>query len=487
MSGKDKGDSSQAHPQDLSFAQRSVQQQKTTEDDPSAPKILLSLLLAVTILLAPPQQAAHAGFGPSSGATTSPPPNLTRPNVQDEDLSGKKLKILIGSSLDEKRLQEFSAQLDLVIESRKQSRASAMKTEAPDSSTVAQDDEVLPETGVDEDLEKARLLQKQIADREKLLEQLEAQPYWFNYLAAFIGSLASTLIMHPVDTIKTRLQVAKNETEETTQTSQEDGGFFTLYEGLTGNILKEGPPSALYLGVYESVKYTLQPKIAPAYLLGVYLISGAAGEMVGSVVRAPAEAIKCLVQSNAVETAFQAATRVLGTAEGRENVLRAWSASLWRDVPFGAIQLAIFELVKAYILNNPDIDFDSSTLQAEAIIGAFAGGCGAFLVRVHSWTESVFISCAIISHFYVSRLAPTQTNPTDVITTRIITQSTDKEDGKGPLGVIGMGRKIYQEEGLSAFFSGWTARVGYWSPAISIFLTCYCSVRQAGVRYDLFP
>ena len=39
--------------------------------------------------------------------------------------------------------------------------------------------------------------------------------------------------------------------------------------------------------------------------------------------------------------------RVLGTREGRENVLRAWSASLWRDVPLGAIQLAVFEGLKS--------------------------------------------------------------------------------------------------------------------------------------------
>jgi len=132
----------------------------------------------------------------------------------------------------------------------------------------------------------------------------------------------------------------------------------------------------------------------------------------------------------------------------------------------GSIQLAVFEWIKAYILNNPNIDFDSSTLTAEAIIGAFAGGFGSFL-----------------------------TNPADVITTRIITQSTattnstgssDEEEQK-PLGVVGMGLKIYKEEGIGAFFTGWQARVGYWAPAISIFLTCYCSVRQAGIKYDLFP
>jgi len=36
--------------------------------------------------------------------------------------------------------------------------------------------------------------------------------------------------------------------------------IMSLYEGLGSNMLKEGPPSALYLGVYESVKYALLPQ-----------------------------------------------------------------------------------------------------------------------------------------------------------------------------------------------------------------------------------
>jgi len=244
-----------------------------------------------------------------------------------------------------------------------------------------------------------------------------------------------------------------------------------LYEGLTGNLFKEVPPSAIYLGVYETVKYALVPKVAPAYLLFVYLIAGAAGETVGSVIRAPAEAVKSLVQSKTKRNAIEAFESVFFTTEGRANVLRAWSASVGRDVPFGAIQLAVFELIKASILNNPDIEFDSSTLFSEAIIGAFAGGLGAFL-----------------------------TNPADVITTRIITQDittsdsgengnrdTDVSSSSEPLGVLDMGKKIYNEDGIDAFFTGWTARVGYWAPAISIFLTCYCSVRQMGIANDLFP
>ena len=446
---------------------------------------------------------AHAGFGPSGGATTSPTAGLSTPKLQEQDLSSKKVGQLIDSTIDGSRLNEFQAQLDSLIEGitnyindLQQEQQEVQKT----TTTSAKEEEERQrnfeeisqrlEGKVEEEinrLERAKSLRDLVVAQEKILESLEAQPQWFSYLAAFCGSIASTLVMHPVDTIKTRLQVQTTNSTTLEENSTFDDGhnyptigpFENLYEGLTGNILKEGPPSALYLGVYETVKANLlhgpyagafasflgmaatststSPTTTtnPAYLLWIYLLAGAAGETVGSVVRAPAEALKSTVQTGTAPSFAEAFRIIILDNDGRSNVIRAWSASLWRDVPFGAIQLAIFELIKAGILNNPNIDFDSSTLQSEAIIGAFAGGCGAFL-----------------------------TNPTDVITTRIITQSID-EDSE-PLGVMGMGRLIYEEGGIDAFFAGWQARVLYWAPAISIFLTCYCSVRQLGVRLEWF-
>ena len=47
------------------------------------------------------------------------------------------------------------------------------------------------------------------------------------------------------------------------------------------------------------------------------------------------------------------------------------------------------------------------------------------------------------------------------------------DDGEGdtkPLGVIGMGKRVYEEGGPAAFSVVWQARVGYRAPAISIFV-----------------
>lgn len=423
-----------------------------------------SLLLAAILCFLP--LPAHAGFGPSGAATTTPAP-VSKVNVNE--LSQKKLQQLIDSSLDDDRLDDFQSQLDALIENISRS----LGAQEPEKDQGRPGLQSTNGAGDQQRLESAKDFQEQIQKREKLLDMLEAQPWWFNYLAAFVGSVMSTCIMHPVDTIKTRLQ-AKSSADGEVDT---EGVFTNVYEGLTGNILKEGPPFAFYLGVYESVKASLlhgalAPFWAglwgvsassaaavsggnPVYLLSIYLSSGAAGELVGSTARAPAEAVKNLVQTQAAGTTAEAFQLAVSTPESRLTLFRAWSASLLRDVPFGAIQLALFELIKAYILNNPDIDIDTSTLQAEAAIGTISGGIGAFV-----------------------------TNPSDVVTTRIITQP--RGEGKAPLGAFEMGKLIFQEGGIGAFFNGSLARVLYWAPAISIFLTGYCSVRQLGVKLDLF-
>ena len=94
----------------------------------------------------------------------------------------------------------------------------------------------------------------------------------------------------------------------------------------------------------------------------VYLIAGAVGETIGSAVRSPAESIKSRVQAGIDSSTGEAFQNVILKEEGRSNVIRAWSISLTRDVPFGAIQLAIFESLKSYLIDSTV--FDSTLVES---------------------------------------------------------------------------------------------------------------------------
>ena len=226
-------------------------------------------------------------------------------------------------------------------------------------------------------------LEARITQRSAMLGALGAQPDWFNYVAAFAGSVVSTLIMHPLDTLKTRAvassakggraeggggdggddgsdgasvqrvavttmstnaptasaapeasgaaptygavvdtasvlkggaassdeasvssvvqaaqaagqQPAEVEVQtvvsgmsaemaagvESKPEEEAEGwsiqGYLSLYQGIDGALVKEGPPSALYLGIYEIMKsYLMATTTLP--VLAIYLISGMRG------------------------------------------------------------------------------------------------------------------------------------------------------------------------------------------------------------------
>ena len=227
-------------------------------------------------------------------------------------------------------------------------------------------------------------LEARITQRSAMLGALGAQPDWFNYVAAFAGSVVSTLIMHPLDTLKTRAvassakggraeggggdggddgsdgasvqqrvavttmsanaptasaapeasgaaptygavvdtasvlkggaassdeasvssvvqaaqatgqQPAEVEVQtvvsgmsaemaagvESKPEKEAEGwsiqGYLSLYQGIDGALVKEGPPSALYLGIYEIMKsYLMATTTLP--VLAIYLISGMRG------------------------------------------------------------------------------------------------------------------------------------------------------------------------------------------------------------------
>ena len=125
-------------------------------------------------------------------------------------------------------------------------------------------------------------LARQLREREQLLAGLKAQPLPIVYGAAALGSVGSTLVMHPVDTFKTlQITAAKAAEAEAKAAVAKPSKLKSsaepplgkppfalpplqeLYNGLLPNLIKEAPSSALYLGIYELVRSGLMAPGAP--------------------------------------------------------------------------------------------------------------------------------------------------------------------------------------------------------------------------------
>lgn len=261
--------------------------------------------------------------------------------------------------------------------------------------------------------------------------------------AAFVASALSTALVHPLDSLKTRMQAGL------------EGGHLMrgLYNGLWSNVLKEAPNAAIYLGLYEVIKNALMGLKVTTFFhdipLVTFLVAGALGDAVGSLVRVPAEVVNKRLQLGVNRDWKEAVRESLGTPEGREASVVAWQAVLLRDVPYGGLQIMIYEFGKLMVGSH-----------AEWFWGIFANG-------------GLFVDVTVGA--LAGALAAMVTTPADVLVTRLSVQNADmfvRERG-GYVGVGNVVRMVLMEEGVFGLFRGMWQRGLYYAPLIGLFFALY--------------
>lgn len=273
--------------------------------------------------------------------------------------------------------------------------------------------------------------------------------------AAFVASAMSTAVVHPIDSIKTRMQagVGKRAEDDDDEDDEETQGLFdNLYTGLWSNVLKEAPNAAIYLGVYELIKGCLMNLSVTSFFhdlpLLTFMVAGALGDAIGSVVRVPAEIVNKRLQLGVNADVRSALRESFLSPGGREGSIVAWQAVLWRDVPYGGLQIMLYEFGKQMLSMHPGIlgdAFATPGVLCDVVIGALAGAIAAMV-----------------------------TTPADVLVTRLSVQNPQSylETGKY-MGVGSTARRILQDEGIGGFFKGTWQRGVYYAPMIGLFFALY--------------
>jgi len=256
-----------------------------------------------------------------------------------------------------------------------------------------------------------------------------------------------------------------------------EGGFMSLYDGLGPNLAKEGVPLTLYLGVYETVKLFLlaNTQFFNEHVILCYLFAGGCGEFIASIVRVPAEAVKSRTQIGA--TVPEAIFSNFGSDRGRKNIVRTWQVAVVRDIPFGAIQIALFEFLKLLLTGEENAPFDPNSLLGEAILGACGGIAGSLSVTPFDVLVTRMIQQMESSDQATKDLIAECS--VDIDSDCEVTPKMMQENNNSVDGPMEMVRKIYLEGGTNAFWSGAQERVLYWGPAVAIFLSAYCRIRQS--------
>ncbi|XP_043703337.1 mitochondrial substrate carrier family protein E isoform X1 [Telopea speciosissima] len=293
---------------------------------------------------------------------------------------------------------------------------------------------------------------------------------WREFLwGAFAGAFGEGMV-HPIDTIKTRIQSQavfsggqrqKGISQMVRSVCVADGmsGF---YRGITPGIIGSFATGATYFGFIESTKKWIEDVHPNLRGYWAHFIAGGVGDTLGSFIYVPCEVVKLRMQVQGTKNSWSSAimrdnackkpgVQMYGYYNGmfqagysiwKEQGLKGLYAGYWstlaRDVPFAGLMVTFYEALKDFTdygkerwLSNRDIN---SSLEG-LILGGLAGGFSAFL-----------------------------TTPLDVIKTRLQVQGSTLRYN-GWLDAI---QKIWMVEGTKGMFRGSVPRVMWYVPASSL-------------------
>ena len=334
---------------------------------------------------------------------------------------------------------------------------------------------------------------------------------------AMAGSMAD-LIMHPVDTINTRLKVSRGPpvrggTIGYTVKTVYNEGFFSLYRGIGATMAQALPMNAFWFLTYEGFKRQGTKYFDAEYAPAVHFCSAGLGELVSSVFYVPFDVVKTRMQLGANPQLSSAgnvtsSTNYTGTfsalgaiwrSEGIAGLYSGYRACIVSDCSVSALQFMFYERLKSVLtaMREERKRCDSEMLgsaqhqdgQQHNLVsirdGVIQGrlrieeNCSSNSFDASSTSEpdsrDVFLAGAM-----AGSTAAFLTNPIDTMTARLMTQghaiATDCEHrqlryGSGDL--ISCARTILREEGPHAFMRGWFPRSARFGALGAIQLALY--------------
>lgn len=268
-------------------------------------------------------------------------------------------------------------------------------------------------------------------------------------LAGFATGVMQRFFVHPVDTLKAKLQVnqqrlgswqeirANGITRLVASTWQNEGirGF---YKGMGVTILFGGPAASLYFSTYSAAKQYLAALTGVQNSFFVGFVSGMIAETVSCVLWVPIDVIKerLQVQSTLKTYQYRNSWDALGQIyrkEGLRTLYRAYGATVMAFGPFLGFSIAFYDKVKNLL--------------------------GYDKVKIGFWQSIILSTTSGVFGAVV-------TNPIDIVKVRMQVQRAELQSGEtlenGRFGYKNMFHgigKLLRDEGPLGLFKGIYARI----------------------------
>ncbi|EAL69449.1 mitochondrial substrate carrier family protein [Dictyostelium discoideum AX4] len=330
-------------------------------------------------------------------------------------------------------------------------------------------------------------------------------------VASIFGGIMSSLIVTPLDVVKTRLQTQNTGshinqkhvfkgTLDAFKKIYKNEGPLTFWRGVTPSLLMTIPSATIYFTSYEYLKeYLYQFNDTEAYnIYTVPLVAGTLARIFSASVTSPFELLRTNSQGivlqnaykNTVAMAASSSTATIGTIPlsseqrfnsfklyrdivnnvGIKGLWRGLGPTLVRDVPFSAIYWAGYEVLKNKLMKSQIDPNFSRNSKSPFFINFIAGATSGTLAAV-------------------------LTTPIDVIKTRIqmsaqqtlspsLTPQQQLDFIKKNNSSIYHLKQILSQEGWKGLTKGLVPRVAKVSPACAIMISTFEYIKQSHIADD---
>ncbi|MED6174419.1 hypothetical protein PIB30_068795 [Stylosanthes scabra] len=295
---------------------------------------------------------------------------------------------------------------------------------------------------------------------------------WREFVWGAVAGAFGEGMMHPVDTIKTRIQsqailpgVQKQKSIlQMVRLVWRDDGIRGFYRGVAPGVIGSLATGATYFGVIESTKKWIEDSHPSLKGHWAHFIAGAVGDTLGSVVYVPCEVMKQRMQVQGTYSSWSSIAMNDGIAmnsspklygyytgmfhagwsiwktQGLKGLYAGYFSTLARDVPFAGLMVMFYEGLKdateygkQRLKSNSNWHVNNSF--EGLVLGGLAGGLSAYL-----------------------------TTPLDVVKTRLQVQGSTLRY-KGWLDAI---CNIWEKEGMKGMFRGSIPRISWYIPASAL-------------------
>ncbi|KAF2611047.1 hypothetical protein F2Q70_00008398 [Brassica cretica] len=244
-------------------------------------------------------------------------------------------------------------------------------------------------------------------------------------LAGGLASALSTSLMHPIDTIKTRVQASTLSFPEVIAKLPEIG-VRGVYKGSIPAILGQFSSHGLRTGIFEASKLVLINFAPNLPEIQVQSIASFCSTLLGTAVRIPCEVLKQRLQAGMFNNVGEA---IVGTwkQDGPGGFFRGTGATLCREVPLYVVGMGLYAESKKMVAQALGRELEAWETIA---VGAVSGGIAAVV-----------------------------TTPFDVMKTRMMTATPGR-----PISMSMVAISILRHEGPLGLFKGAVPRFFWVAP-----------------------